>query len=880
MKRILLLMILSCMAITGFAQGTYYWVGGATATTLGGTNWSLTPGGAAVSRSNTADVLIFDNVTVAFTIGGTTIGKLQLQNGADVSFTRNASSGTTTLALSNGTSSALEVTGNSKLRLVDGIGGSFVLSVAATSTATFNNSELYILGAIGAQRLQVPTTGTCTFSNNSKCYVNVMNQYPLSATSTSGVKSVIFNSGTSLIYQGGRSPFGDASTGYVADMRSGSNYILEANNSVAGLFNGKNFGNVLVRNNAAITLSENFLGVENLTIENGASLLLNATGPSPVSGNVLNNGTLGVNGVGSCNLMMLGTTAQSISGSGTFNLGALSVANDANVTLNSSINLGGALISYIYGALDLQGNQIIGNGVSANTGRVQFRAAVNTFTNAATVVDGSNVINFVNVADYNTLDVAPGHLITGPQIQPNTYVISTSSTGVITLSKPATGNGSAIAVIGNSPTLKIANTNGIDGGFNINANGSLTLSTGTNVIFNSSTLTPFSTVTGNTLGNVTFNAAARTNKNITINGKLTLNNAILTVREGDNLSLSSASINTGTFNASSYIVTNAVGGSTGLVKIADVSASTLVPVGAVGHYTPVTLNPTSISNFEINVFQGATADATSNGTALTAAQKLRMVDAVWNINRTSGTGNVDVTLGWDNALEGGSFAGFGNAQIGIAAYTSGAYGTFMGTGNAAANTATITTSTFSPFVVGEANTTLPLRLLSFTAKESLNSVKLAWQTTDEVNLKEYVLQHRSANGFEKIYTVVANNKAGIFNYDYTHLNPTEGINYYRLVGIDQDGTEHPSEVKSVRIALGNAVAVYPNPVTQNNISVAGTVNGDVIKIINIQGQVMLTKPVSGNQLQEINVQNIQAGTYILSIENAGKVTSTKKVIKI
>ena len=873
-------MILSCMAIAGFAQGTYYWVGGATATSLGGSNWSLTPGGPAVSRSNTADVLIFDGVTVTFTIGGTTIGKLKLQNGADVSFNRNASTGTTTLALNNGTSNALEVTGNSKLRLIDGAGGSFVLSVAATSTASFDNSELYILGSVGSQRIQVPTTGACVFANNSKCYVNVVNQYPLSGTAASGAKSIVFNSGTSLIYQGGRSPFGDTSTGYVAEMKSGSNYILEANNSVSGLFNGKNFGNVLVRNNATITLSENFLGVENLTIENGASLLLNATGPSPVSGNVLNNGTFGVNGVGSSNLLMLGTTAQSISGSGSFNLGALSIANDANVTLNSSINLGGALISYIYGTLDLQGNQIIGNGVSANTGRVQFRTAVNTSTNAATVVDGSNVINFANVADYNTLDVAPGHLITGPQIQPNTYVISTSSTGIITLSKPATGNGSAIAVIGNSPTLKVANANGIDGGFNINANGSLTLSTGTNVIFNSSTLTPFSTVTGNTLGNVTFNAAATTNKNVTINGKLTLNNAILTVREGDNLSLSNTSINTGTFSASSYIVTNAVGGSTGVLKVADVSASTLIPVGTIGHYTPITLNPTSISSFEINVFQGATVDATPNGTALTAAQKLRMVDAVWNINRTSGTGNVDLTLGWDNALEGASFSGFGNAQIGIAAYASGAYGTFTGIGNAATNTATITTSAFSPFVVGEANTTLPLRLLNFTAKESLNSVKLTWQATDEVNLKEYVLQHKGANGFEKIYAVAAHNKAGIFNYDYTHLNPTEGDNYYRLIGVDQDGTEHPSEVKSVRMALGTAVAVYPNPVTHNNISVAGTVNGDVIKIINIQGQVMLTKPVSGNQLQEINVQHIQAGTYILSIENAGRVTSTKKVIKI
>lgn len=384
----------------------------------------------------------------------------------------------------------------------------------------------------------------------------------------------------------------------------------------------------------------------------------------------------------------------------------------------------------------------------------------------------------------------------------------------------------------------------------------------------------------NLIVSTTTSLSLPTGKYVTLAGALTLTSGKLIIPSSTTFELTNGNVAVVGGSSSRYIQTAISGSALGILKVNGLSSSTLIPVGTTTYYTPVTLNPTSTSSFDINVFQGATADATPNGTALTAAQKLRMVDAVWNINRTSGTGNVDMTLGWDNALEGTSFSSFGNAQIGIAAYTSGAYGTFTGNGNAAANTATITTSAFSPFIVGEANTTLPLRLLNFTAKESLNSVKLAWQTTDEVNLKEYVLQHRSANGFEKIYTVAANNKSGIFNYDYTHLNPTDGINYYRLVGVDHDGTEHPSEVKSVRITLGNAVAVYPNPVTQNNISVAGTVNGDVIKIINIQGQVMLTKQVNGNQLQEINVQNIQAGTYILSIENAGKVTSTKKVIKI
>ena len=879
MKRVLLLMILSCFTAVGFAQNTYYWVGGSSAGSLGGTNWSLTPGGTAVSRNNTADVLIFDNVTVAFSLGSTTIGKLQLQNGADVSFVRNNTSGTSTLTLNNGTNNSLEVTGNSKLRIIDGSGGSFVIALAAGSNGIINSSEVFVQGT-AQQRIAVPTNSTLNFSNGSKCYINVANQYPFSNTATSGSKTVVFNSGTALIYQGGRSPFGDTGTGYVVDMRSGSSFILEEDNATAGFFSGKSFGDVIVKNSATVSLSENFLGIENLSIENGSTFLLNNSGPSPISGNITNEGTLGTSGAGSSNLMMLGINPQSISGAGNFDLGALSIATDAHVTLNSSIKLAGTLISYIYGHIDLKGNQIIGNGTAANTGRVQFRAAVNTTTSAANVVNGDNVITFAQVDDYNALSVAPGMLITGPQIQPNTYVINTLSSGSITLSKPALGNGNTISVIGNSPTLSLSNPNGIDGGFNINANGALTLTTGTNVIFNVATSTPFSTVTGNILGNVTFNSSATTNKNISVNGKIALNNAILTVREGDELTLAATGSFDGSFNSSAYIVTqaNATTGAVGIVKVNDLSASSLIPVGTATHYTPVTLAPTAASNFNINVFAGATADATANGTALTAAQKLRMVDAVWNINRTSGTGNVDVTLAWDNALEGADFSSFGNAQIGIAAYA-GSYGTFAGAGNAAANTATLTTSTFSPFIVGEANTTLPLTLISFTAKESLNSVKLAWQTTDEVNLKNYLLQHKTTNGFQTIYTVNANNKAGIFNYSYTHLNPAAGANYYQLVGVDLDGTTHTSKPQVVNVAQ-NTVAVYPNPVSSRNLNVSGVVKGDIIKLLNIQGQVIATKTANGSQVEELDIQHIQAGTYILSIENSGKITSTKKVIKI
>ncbi|WP_113664176.1 T9SS type A sorting domain-containing protein [Pedobacter nanyangensis] len=894
MKRILLLMILSCMAIAGFAQGTYYWVGGATATWSSSGSWNTVLGGGGSNRAtpNTGDILIFDGSNIG---GGATgiitvvpntieVGQLRLQNNAEVNFDRTA---TTVGAIT--VTGGVTISENSKLTLAASSGTiSLVLPSSAVSVV---RGELNL--ASGLNRIYVQAASGLIFETGSVSNSSsTTNPFGSLSSGQSVDKSVVFKNGASLVYRGGNNPLVTSGTSMVVDLQKGSNLIMRAANP-SSMFNGKTLPNVFVENNTVVNLVENFTSIDNLTIAAGSEFYLRSSGVSTFKGNILNNGTFGAattlstDGnsqiiIGSSQLLLNGTVPQTVSGNGIFkDLGALSVGSDATVTLSSSLNLAGYsnTTSLTQSTSSISGKINFINGASlTGPGRINFRTKVLQNFTIMPFSSGATTLEMVDAAQFSEAEIALGVLVSGPQIPPNTYIIGTASTAKqFTISNPVTGSGSAIAFT-TKTHFSTNNPLGIDGA--VQLSGTKSFGADMDYTFDAATITPFSTSNNNALGNVTFNAAAITNRSVTINGKLTLNNAILTVREGDNLNLNSASINTGTFNASSYIVTNAVGASTGVVKVADVNASTVIPVGTAAYYTPVTLNPTSISNFDINVFQGATADATPNGTALTAAQKLRMVDAVWNISRTSGTGNVDVTLSWDNALEGASFAGFGNAQIGVAAYTSGAYGTFTGTGNAAANTATIITSAFSPFVVGEANTTLPLRLLSFTAKESLNSVKLAWQTTDEVNLKEYVLQHRNANGFEKIYTVAANNKAGIFNYDYTHLNPTEGINYYRLVGVDQDGTEHPSEVRSVRVVLGNAVAVYPNPVTQNNIIVAGTVNGDVIKIINIQGQVMLTKPVSGNQLQEINVQHIQAGTYMLSIENAGKVTSTKKVIKI
>src|SRR5688500_11455836 len=106
--------ILSLIAIQfGYAQTTYYWVGGtgsaAAPVSWSATTWNTQLGGGGTDRTTSAatDILIFDGSNlgggatgpVYVGSGSQTIAKLVLQNNADVAFSRNASGGTSTLLI-------------------------------------------------------------------------------------------------------------------------------------------------------------------------------------------------------------------------------------------------------------------------------------------------------------------------------------------------------------------------------------------------------------------------------------------------------------------------------------------------------------------------------------------------------------------------------------------------------------------------------------------------------------------------------------------------------------------------------------------------------------------------------------------------------------
>ncbi len=170
----------------------------------------------------------------------------------------------------------------------------------------------------------------------------------------------------------------------------------------------------------------------------------------------------------------------------------------------------------------------------------------------------------------------------------------------------------------------------------------------------------------------------------------------------------------------------------------------------------------------------------------------------------------------------------------------------------------------------------PVKLLAFTARPVNNQVQLQWQVAQEINLKNYEVEHSADNtNFRKVGAVTA---AGKTSYDFRHTEPVNGKNYYRLRMVDNDGNFSYSVVKLVNFEKGVIVNVYPNPVNDKlNVVINRQDNRPAtLRLINNLGQQLVSKTFSGST--EVNMQTLPAGMYILQL-NDGAETQTIKISK-
>lgn len=258
----------------------------------------------------------------------------------------------------------------------------------------------------------------------------------------------------------------------------------------------------------------------------------------------------------------------------------------------------------------------------------------------------------------------------------------------------------------------------------------------------------------------------------------------------------------------------------------------------------------------------------------------------------------------------------GNGNVYVADYrnhkirkitTSGVVSTFAGTGSSGSIDGNATTARFnSPtgvavdvngnvYVADISNHkirkialgVLPVNLLSFKLELKNGSTELRWTTASEKDNNEFILS-RSADGktFKELTRIKgAGNSNENKNYSYTDRNPLNGINYYQLAQLDNDGQLNVIGDQVVNFKLSSAsVTVFPNPTAREiNVSIPSEFGKKAdVSILDITGKTLHAEKLTllqGVANYKLNNTQLPAGTYIVKVKGEQKTESLKVLVK-
>lgn len=165
--------------------------------------------------------------------------------------------------------------------------------------------------------------------------------------------------------------------------------------------------------------------------------------------------------------------------------------------------------------------------------------------------------------------------------------------------------------------------------------------------------------------------------------------------------------------------------------------------------------------------------------------------------------------------------------------------------------------------------TLPVNLLSYTAKSGVNGNVLNWSTANEINNDRFEI-YRSVNGkdFEQVGVVRGNGTSAVIDTYTFHDNYT-GTAYYKLLQFDFNG----SSESYLTMVKGSSNDIRLNVKSKDSkllaIEIMGILSGNAyINIVNVNGQVVYNKVLYSSALTEpIEIDfKEKPGIYIISLQ--------------
>jgi transcription elongation factor Elf1 len=167
-------------------------------------------------------------------------------------------------------------------------------------------------------------------------------------------------------------------------------------------------------------------------------------------------------------------------------------------------------------------------------------------------------------------------------------------------------------------------------------------------------------------------------------------------------------------------------------------------------------------------------------------------------------------------------------------------------------------------------TVVPLTWQFVKAQFINNTTLVSWATSQEINTSKFEIEH-SAEGisFVKVGEVAAaGNSITVSNYNFTHLKPVIGFNFYRIKQIDADGSFKYSAI--VKVLNKNDIKqtiIAPNPVVDVlNIVEPTTTFITTVEVYDSKGSLMIRKIINANeQVYSLPVSILAKGNYMLKV---------------
>jgi hypothetical protein len=175
---------------------------------------------------------------------------------------------------------------------------------------------------------------------------------------------------------------------------------------------------------------------------------------------------------------------------------------------------------------------------------------------------------------------------------------------------------------------------------------------------------------------------------------------------------------------------------------------------------------------------------------------------------------------------------------------------------------------------------LPISLLSLNGNRNGSTVSLKWVTTSETENAGFEIQRMVNGDFIKVGYVESKNgnSATQTTYQFSEINNTNAVSWYRLVQINQDGTKKILPSLAVR-GLNDLkkMLIYPNPGSTVNVLFGSSSVRD-ITITDLSGKLIRTWNNYGDD--NITITGLQNGIYMMRVidRNTAERTVSKLLI--